>query len=57
MLAALGRIVAAVLLLMVGFHAVRASIAFAGVMFLVAAVLIATALAKFRAPIASPKDR
>jgi hypothetical protein len=57
MLAALGRIVAAVLLVMVGFHAVRASIAFAGVMFLVAAILIASALVKFRAPIASPKDR
>jgi predicted transporter len=47
-----------VLLVMVGFHAIRGSIYFAGILFLIAAVLIATAFASFRAPVpplTSPK--
>jgi predicted transporter len=50
-LKALGRVVVGVLLVMVGFHAIRGSIYFAGILFLIAAVLIATAFASFRAPV------
>lgn len=56
----LGRIVMAVLLVMVGFKAIKGSIAFAGVMLLIAVILVATALPAFRAPsqsLAKPKDR
>ncbi|HEY5258155.1 MAG TPA: hypothetical protein VIJ12_07210 [Candidatus Baltobacteraceae bacterium] len=59
MLNALGRVVAAVLLIVVAFHALRASMIFAGFVLLVAAILIASAFAKLRAPqpLPAPKDR
>ncbi|HEY5340833.1 MAG TPA: hypothetical protein VIK27_07395 [Candidatus Aquilonibacter sp.] len=59
MLASLARIVAGVLLVVVAFHALRASMIFAGVVLLIAGLLIASAFARLRSPqsLTAPKDR